>query len=125
VGVFVVEVKAVALQDIERFGWQSCKIKHRDEDQGPEQQASSALYSLKNFLAHSAKVYMTGVACWPIIRRSEWNTRWDDKRVCGIYTESMLFQDDLYGEPETLRDRLEFIRTHPPRGRGYGGSLQA
>lgn len=54
VGVFVVEVKAVALQDIERFGWQSCKIKHRDEDQGPEQQASSALYSLKNFLAHLA-----------------------------------------------------------------------
>jgi integrase len=36
-----------------------------------------------------------------------------------IYAESMLFQDDLYGEPETSRDRMEFIRTHPPRGRGY------
>jgi hypothetical protein len=41
-GIFVVEVKAVTLDEIEYFGWQRCKIRGRDEDSGPQQQAHKA-----------------------------------------------------------------------------------
>ena len=44
-GIFVVEVKALTLDEIEYFGWQRCKIRGRDEDSGPPQQAHKALPS--------------------------------------------------------------------------------
>ncbi len=116
-GIFVVEVKAVPLDAIEIFGWQRCKILNRDRDRGPQQQAHDGLHSLRNFLVpHTGKLFMTSVACFPQIRRSDWNRRWDDDRVIGPYADSMLFEDDLYSDPQALVERLEYIRLHPSVG---------
>ncbi len=116
-GVFVVEIKAVPINFIERFGWQQCKIRDRDQDRGPQQQAHEAMHSLRNFIKpHTGRIFMTSVACFPQIRRSDWNRRWDDERVIGPYAESMLFQDDMYSDPRALIDRLQYIRVNPTVG---------
>ena len=113
-GIFVVEVKAVPLRAIETFGWQKCTIMGREEDRGPQQQAHEAMHSLRNFVKPlTGRIFLTSVPCFPQIRRSEWNRRWNDQRVIGLYAESLLFQDDLYSDPDALVQRLEFIRVNP------------
>jgi hypothetical protein len=115
-GVFVVEVKAVPLDMIETFGWNHCKIKDRD-DKCPQLQANEAMYSLLNFIKPlTGRIFMTSVACFPQIRRSDWNRRWDDGRVTGPYADSMLFHDDMYSDPDALIERLEHIRLNPTIG---------
>jgi hypothetical protein len=75
-GIFVIEVKAVPLDAIEVFGWQRCKIRGRDEEQSPQQQAHRALHSLGNFVKPlTGKIFMTSAACFPQIRRNDWNHR--------------------------------------------------
>ncbi len=116
-GVFVIEVKAVPLEEIEWYGWNRCKIARRPETQGPHQQAHRALHCLRNFLGRmEAKPFVTSGACWPRIRRRQWNDHWNDSAVCGAYAESMLFADDIYADPAALRERLEHIRLNPNMG---------
>ena len=117
-GVFVIEVKAVFLDEIEYFGWNRCKISGRAEDLGPQQQAHNAVHFLKNYLEPTGEApWITSVACWPKIRRVEWNARWDDDRVCGEYSESMLFLDDVCADSTALLERLKRIWYNPSIGR--------
>lgn len=115
-GIFVIEVKAVPLKMIESFGWQSCTIRGRPTDRGPQYQAFEAHQSLRNFLTPRLRKvpWISSTACWPLITREDWNNFWDDDRVCGNYAESMIFQEDIYSDAQTLADRLEHIWHNPP-----------
>jgi hypothetical protein len=119
VGVFIIEIKAVPIGLITRFGWNECEIEDRPTDGGPVEQAHQAMFSLKKFLnSRRLYPYTVSAAAWPEIRRSEWNEHWDDPRVCGSYAESMFFQEDFYSGSKALVERLEYIRKHPNRGEG-------
>jgi len=116
-GVFLVEIKAVPILMIERFGWEHSKIKDRREDKGPVNQSWQARFSLVNYLSgRNLNPWIVSSAAWPQVSRDQWNANWDDRRVCGSYAESMLFYEDFYSTPETLLERLMHIRHHPPQG---------
>lgn len=122
-GVFVLEVKAVTLNQVERFGWQRCEIKGRPEDRGPQYQALEAAYSLKNFLPPELDLRIGSTACWPRISREEWNRAWDDERVQGEYSQRMIFEEDLNSGAEALADRLRHIWRNPPVRMGSRGKF--
>jgi hypothetical protein len=116
VGLFVIEVKAVPLTAILRFGFGECHIKDREPDKGPQHQALRAKESLLDVLRPrlSTMIYPTPTACWPKIERQQWNQSWSEPRVIGDYANRMIFSDDLYTDYETFLNRLRHIRRFPP-----------
>jgi len=122
VGFFIIEVKAVPITAIEKFGWESYKIKGRREDHPPQRQADEAMNSLRNFLSPQMPErklpFMVATACFPLISRIEWNGWWDDERVVGDYAERLIFREDFESGIGALCDRLMFIRKNPPVKQG-------
>jgi hypothetical protein len=117
VGFFLIEIKAVPLEEIESYGWKKCKIKGRSEDAGPVSQAAGAMHSLKDYLrGRDVKLPLTPTAAWPLISRQRWNVRWDDRRVCDEYAEKILFSEDVYSTPAALIERLRYLRSNPVHG---------
>ena len=118
VGVFAVEVKAVPLHAVEFISWSRCKINGRSEGKNPSIQAHEANDSLRNFLGSKfSSLFVTSVACWPKIRRENWNERWrNTPKLCGTYTESMLMYEDLFSDAEDIADRLRVVRKNPNIG---------
>lgn len=116
VGVFVIEVKAVPLSHVEIFGWKTCKIKDRKRDTGPQYQAYKAHESFRSFLApYMDRVpYISSTACWPLISRESWDRQWDDERVCGEYSERMIFQEDIFADAAMFAERLKYIWFNSP-----------
>jgi Nuclease-related domain/Uncharacterized conserved protein (DUF2075) len=121
-GFFVIEVKAVPITAIEKFGWESYKITGRHEDRPPHRQADEAMHSLRNFLSPQMPKrkppFMIGTACFPLISRAEWNGWWDDNRVVGDYAERLIFREDFESGAEALINRLKFIYKNPPLKEG-------
>ena len=115
-GVFVIEVKAVGIGEIETFGLRSCKIKDRSLSAGPQYQASKARTELFSFLGPQLrrKLFISSTACWPRIERREWRERWEDPFVAEQLADKMLFKEDLFLDSATLIARLQFIRENPP-----------
>lgn len=122
-GVFIIEVKAVKIDEIEYFGWEKYKISGRSEDSSPQRQANNAKYSLINFLTpllpDKRPPYTCGTVCWPKITRAEWNNTWDDKRVVGEFSERMVFREDIESGQESLLERLQYIWEKPPAKEGF------
>ena len=118
IGVFVIEVKAVHLKDIEFFGWESYKIREREVDDSPCRQADRALNSLRNYLRpqmpNRKLPFLVGTTCWPLISREEWNCSWNDERVMGEFSDRMLFKEDIESSLDILLDRLRHIWSNPP-----------
>lgn len=119
-GIFVVEVKAVPLSDIEIFSWDNCAFKSRGVIEPPHRQASQSKYKLINFLKprFGFTEFISHTACWPLISRVDWNRAWDDKNICGSFSESMIFIEDLTQGSKAFIDRLRFIRKTPPSSTG-------
>jgi hypothetical protein len=117
-GVFLVEVKAVDISQIESFGFGRCIIKGRTQRKGPQQQALDAFNALRNYLGPyvSKQPYITVTGCWPNISRERWNTHWDNPKICGEYSEKYLFLEDVYADHETFTSRLRHIASNPPVG---------
>jgi len=117
-GVFIIEVKAVILEAIEFFGWESYQIQKRPVDDSPCRQADRALNSLRNYLRpqmpYRKLPFLVGTACWPLISREGWNRCWDDERVVGEFSERMLFKEDIESGLDVLLDRLKYIWSNPP-----------
>ncbi len=117
-GVFIIEVKAVILEAIEFFGWESYQIQKRPVDDSPCRQADRALNSLRNYLRpqmpNRKLPFFVGTACWSLISREEWNRCWDDERVVGEFSERMIFKEDIESGLDVLLDRLKYIWLHPP-----------
>jgi hypothetical protein len=122
IGVFVIEVKAVTLDMIEEFGMRECKIRYPSGvkiDSGPHHQALEQQLGLRNYLSPKVRQpYLTSTACWPQISREAWNRRWDNERVCGAFSDSMIFREDLTAGASALRERLAYVRQSPPLGEG-------
>ncbi len=122
-GIFMVEVKAVKINEIEYFGWEKYKIAGRPEDASPQRQANSAKYSLINFLApllpDKQRLWTCGTVCWPKISRVQWNDTWDDERVIGEFAERMIFQEDVESGNDVLIERLRYIWENPPAKEGF------
>jgi len=116
IGVFVIEVKAVPLDAIRAIGYQHCEIEGRDVDRGPVVQAHSAFQSLKNYLKPRVGrlPFTAATACWPRIRREDWNKNWDDANITGEYAESLIFREDIESTAILLVDRLTHIFQYPP-----------
>lgn len=112
-GVFVVEIKAVPIAAIERFGYQVCRIRGRDSGESPQEQAYAGLNGLIRMFGRSSLPRMVATACWPLISRDRWNQHWDEQSVCGPFADKMLFVEDL-PTPNTLTRRLQHIYREPP-----------
>ncbi len=112
-GVFIVEVKAVPLRMIEQFGYGTCKIEGRETDESPQAQAYAGLKGLMSEFGTNKLPFMTATVCWPQISREQWNRHWDDERVCGDFSNKMIFAEDL-PSAGTLEKRLQYIYQNPP-----------
>jgi len=131
VGVFVIEVKAVFLDMVESFGYDKCTIRYSEEDRSegrsPQRQAAQANESLRRHLASNfvgQLPFITPTVCWPLISRDQWNrAKRDDSRITGDFAKTMLFEEDITGGPQTLIERLRFIRKHPPHGAGTASAF--
>ena len=119
IGVFIIEVKAVSLNMIEQFGYGKCTITGRDTDKSPQKQAYDGFDSLRNYIGYKLKrlPFISCTACFPKISREKWKHVWKDKNICDL-SENMLFQEDLYADLNTLKERLKYIRIHPPMRTG-------
>jgi hypothetical protein len=122
-GVFIVEVKAIPLNMIESFGYSSCSIRGRGNGRSPQAQATEARDALMSFLKSKGTrtPFMIATACFPLIRRDEWNQRWSTdqhSRFAGAFSESIIFEDDLIGGSDVLTERLRKIWFAPPTKNG-------
>jgi hypothetical protein len=122
-GFFVIEVKAVSLEQIEEFGWQKCKLQGRRKGESPHMQASEASYSFLDFLRPQISgsftvPFFAATACFPLIKRQDWDKSWDDERIIGNFSNSLIFQEDIEQQSETLINRLKYIRKYPPARQG-------
>ncbi|MHB1799457.1 MAG: NERD domain-containing protein [Vulcanimicrobiaceae bacterium] len=123
-GLFVIEVKAVAISDIELLTYDECLIPGRKERRNPNKQARSAMYSLMNVLRPRVRravpddrdIAVTFTSCWPRIERRRWNEHWSSDDLKGDYAERMLFREDVSTGGQVFRARLDYIRAHPPAG---------
>jgi len=120
VGVFTIEVKAISLSMIERFGLTRCKIKDREEGPSPHAQAQKAELSLRNFLKpRKLNLFNVPTAAFPLITRTEWNLAWSSSaQLSGEWAETVIFQDDLQSGPDVFLKRLAYIYRNPPSGAG-------
>lgn len=119
VGVFVVELKGVRLEQVVEYGLGRCVISGRSTTETPLQQALRAVHSLRNYLAGKSRrslPFITATACWPRIRRFEWKRTWSKPDISNL-SDSMLFEEDLSHGPDVLRARLKLIRDNPPIGK--------
>ena len=121
IGVFVIEIKAVPIHAIKKFGLNVCEIEGRREKKTPQKQAYEAQLRLREFLHPRVKKlpYIVSTACWPRITSSDWSSRWrDNKEIAETLGNSMIFEDDIVGGPETLKNVLRYIYTNPPTRAG-------
>lgn len=120
VGPFVVEVKAVSLEMVLEFGTKDCRIRGRDERRTPQAQAYEAFESLQRYLRPKvgALPFIGSTVCWPQIRREAWRRRWDNPYIAGEMADRMLFEEDIFGSPSDLTDRLGYIWKNPPHKSG-------
>jgi hypothetical protein len=125
-GIFLVEVKAVPISEIEEFGFRNCKIKGRDNSESPQLQARGATFSLKNYLYGKieSKSWIVPTVCWPKITRREWNMNWGEEEIKGEFSDRMLFYDDLHSTTKILIDRLNYIWFNPPIRTGPSSKFQ-
>ena len=115
IGAFIIEVKAIPIDQINHFDGQKVEIKGRQSILNPNYQAQKAMYSLKNRLDPRMKLpYIHVTSCWPKINRCEWIEYWDDKEVQKL-SSSMIFADDIF-TPGGLIERLQYIIHNPPIG---------
>ena len=115
IGAFIIEVKAIPIDQINHFDGKTIDIEGRQRTHNPNHQAQQAMYSLKNRLDPRMKLpYIHVTSCWPKINRCEWIEYWDDKEVQKL-SSSMIFADDIF-TPEGLIERLQYIIHNPPIG---------
>jgi|694.fasta_scaffold114093_2 hypothetical protein len=119
-GVFVLEIKAITLDMILEFSFNSCEIKGRGNDRSPQNQAYDALQSLRNFLSPQInKVpFMVSSVVWPLITRSEWKASFKASSEIANLADSMIMMDDIFTAPSIFVERLRKIWKSPPQRRG-------
>ena len=120
VGVFTIEVKAITLSMIEKFGLTRCKIKDREEGPSPHAQAQKAELSFRNYVKpRKLNLFNVPTAAFPLITRAEWNLAWSSSaQLSGEWAETVIFQDDLQSGPDVFLRRLAYIYRNPPSGAG-------
>ena len=120
VGVFTIEVKAITLSMIEKFGLTRCKIKDREEGPSPHAQAQKAELSFRNYVKpRKLNLFNVPTAAFPLITRAEWNLAWSSSaQLSGEWAETVIFQDDLQSGPDVFLKRLAYIYRNPPSGAG-------
>ena len=122
-GVFVVEIKAITLDMILNFGFNSCEIKERGQQKSPQLQAYDGLISLKNYVSPKLSTrppYMVATVCWPLISRKEWKSSFSHNEEIMNLSEGMLMKDDISSGVDVFVSRLEKIWVAPPIRRGLG-----
>ncbi len=125
-GVFVVEVKAVNLRAIKRFGRATCEIAGRKQGRSPQRQAYEAFEGLRKYLGPYFKErgencpFIVPTACFPQISRYDWDHHWSRREVnvCDDYAKQMIFSEDLSRGPSAFRERLQHIYLNPPVRKG-------
>ena len=121
IGLFIIEVKAFALQDIHSFSHQSWTAGSHQPSRSPQTQALEAMWSLRNYIepkmGNNRLSFSTPTACFPKIKRSEWKNRWSDSKEIAALGDAFIFEDDFTCGPETFRQRLVAIRCKPPIGK--------
>lgn len=111
-GVFVVEIKAVELDDVLEYWPTEHRITGRTEARTPHKQALEAMFSLINTLPLGREFFCSFSVAWPKIARRDWVQRFPDPIVRRM-ADSMLFQEDLETS-SSLCARLAHIWRHPP-----------
>lgn len=118
-GLYLIEVKAVELDSISKFDLRNFILKPNNSRQHPQEQIRIAQIQLKNYIQDWTSVakkpkqvpFMQTSIAWPLITRSEWNTRFSDPQVRKL-AESMIFKDDVKNT-RNLLDCLQRLWTKP------------
>lgn len=119
-GVFILEIKAIPLNMLKEFSFNSCDIEGRGPDRSPQNQAYDGLQSLRNYLAPQMnKVpFMVSSVIWPLISRSEWNEGFKNSPELAALSESMIMMDDIFSGYSVFEAKLAKIWKSPPQRRG-------
>jgi hypothetical protein len=127
-GIFLVEVKAVTLDSIEMYGLDKFKIVGRNSFKSPQIQALDAQFALKNYFRrfNNKKLYqlpfIVPTVCWPKIWRADWNEHWRNEQICGEFSKSMIFQEDIESQ-FAFSERLLHVWKNPPIGQSPHGQF--
>lgn len=119
-GVYVIEIKAISLDMLLKFGFHSCEIEGRGEDRSPQNQAYDAMQSLRNYLSPKLNKtpYMVATVLWPYIARSEWKLRFRNSKEISDLSNSMIMKEDLYSGAQSFEKKLREIWVKPPVRKG-------
>ncbi len=124
-GVFVIEIKAIPINMLLKFGLHSCEIEGRGEERSPQNQAYDALKSLREYLSPKFKMpYMVATVMWPLISRSEWKLRFKNSIEISELSNSMIMKDDIYSGAESFEKKLKDIWINPPVRKGSDYSFR-
>jgi hypothetical protein len=118
-GLYLIEVKAVELDAIARFDVKNFTLKPNTERKHPQEQIRIAQINLKNYVQEWSILakkprhtpFMQTSIIWPLISRSDWNSRFTDPQIRKL-AESMLFKDDIKST-RNLVEALQLLWTKP------------
>ena len=118
-GLYLIEAKAVELDAISKFDLKNFVLTPNAERKHPQEQIRIAQIQLKSYIQDWASVakkskhvpFMQTSIIWPLITRSEWNSRFIDPQIRKL-SESMLFKDDVRSS-RNLIDALQKLWTSP------------
>jgi hypothetical protein len=119
-GVFVLEIKAITLDMLIEFSFNSCEIKGRGTDRSPQNQAYDAFQSLRNYLKPQLNnvPFMVSSVVWPLITKNEWEESFKGSTQISNLANSMIMRDDIFTAPSIFESKLKKIRVSPPQRRG-------
>jgi hypothetical protein len=102
-GLFIIECKAIRLDEVDIYDLHSFKLKgSSDERQHPVAQVHHASIKVREHIQRIVKLdrlktrvpFIQTTVIWPYIKRSEWNARFSEGNI-RLQSKSMLFSDDL------------------------------
>lgn len=102
-GLFIIECKAVRLDDIDAYDMRIFKLKgNSDERQHPVAQVHHASIKVREHIERIIKQdrvktrvpFIQTTVIWPYIKRSDWNDRFSEGNI-RLQSKSMLFAEDL------------------------------
>lgn len=124
-GALVVEIKAIPINMIKEYSFNSVLIEGRKRSKGPVNQAYIGLRCLLNYLESKVPKhpFFIATACWPKISRHVWKNSWSSDSICELESK-MFFDEDLFSTKDCFLNRLCQIVMTPPIRKGQDGSFR-
>jgi len=113
-GVFIVEIKAVSIEQIKSFSYHSIEIIGRGLHRSPQRQAYDAFESLRNFIGQKKLPFIVSTVCWPMISRITWKDRFNSNKQIADLADSMIMEEDIHSGARILSSRLNYVWSNPP-----------